>query len=103
MARRTDTLVLRAVIDATDLPELRRIAEEVRDTGESMVIRSGDEELAVVSPIDSAKRSRGRKPTSEQIEAAMAAFGGWESLIDGEELKANIREGRSSRPRSVDL
>jgi hypothetical protein len=99
MARRTVALVERAVIDATDIPELRRIAEEVRDTGESVVIRSGDEELAVVTPIG----RRGMQPTSEQIEAAMAAFGGWEGLADGEELKANIREGRSSRPRPVDL
>lgn len=96
-------MVERAVIDATDIPELRRIAEEVRNTGESMVIRSGGEELAVVTPIASAKRGRGKQPTSEQIEGAMAAFGGWAGLIDGEELKANIREGRRSRPRSVDL
>jgi hypothetical protein len=88
-----------ASIDVSDLPDLKRVAEEVRDRQEPIVLRSGDAEIAVVTPIRPPKGHPDWKPTQEEIDAALSAFGGWKGLIDPEEFKARVREGRgSNRP-----
>jgi hypothetical protein len=85
-------------IDVTDLPDLRRIAEEVRDTGRPCLLRIGDEEVAIVTPIGEATERR-RRPTAEEEAASRASFGGWRGLVDGEQLKRDLAEARgSNRP-----
>ena len=51
-------------IDASQLPDLLRIAEEVQTSKEARVIRRGRRDLAVVSPLTPARRPKGRA-TSE--------------------------------------
>jgi hypothetical protein len=101
--KETTVMVQRATIDATDIPELRRIAEEVRDTGEPVVIRSGDEDLAVVTPIASARGLKDWRPTPEQIEATMSAAGSWKGLIDVDKFKAEMKAARGSKRPPVEL
>ena len=48
-------------LDITSDPELLRLAEEVRNSGESRVLTRADEELAVVSPMKSIRRRRAKK------------------------------------------
>jgi hypothetical protein len=50
-------------IDAIKLPDVLRIAEEVQRTQEPRLIKRGDEELAVVSPISPTIIQRGRPTT----------------------------------------
>lgn len=47
-------------VDVTDAPELLRLAEQVQDSGRSAVLRRGDTDLAVVSPIPRRRKSRSR-------------------------------------------
>ena len=90
-------------LDVTDLPELRRLAELVRDTGQARILRALDQDVAIVVPIDGSKRQPRSRPTTAQIEAVMAAAGGWKGIVDNEELKRNLRAGRSSNRPPVKL
>lgn len=83
-------------IDVSDTPDLRRVAEEVRDTGRPCLLRIGDEEVAIVTPIGEAAERRGR-PTAEEEIASRASFGGWRGIVDGEQLKRDLAEARGSR------
>ncbi len=89
-------------IDVTDVPELRRIAEEVRDTREPRVLRAGDEEVAILMPVP-VKRGRKRIRTRADYDAVLAAAGGWKGLVDGEQLKKDLEEARGSDRPVVEL
>lgn len=90
MARAIDT------IDVTDTPELRRIAEEVRATREPVVLRTGDEDIAIVVPIEPGDRGRWRSTTEADDIASRASFGGWSDIVDADQLKREIAEARGS-------
>jgi antitoxin (DNA-binding transcriptional repressor) of toxin-antitoxin stability system len=45
-------------IDISDRPELFGIIEQVRATGEPCVLTRGGEELAILAPVNAAKRTR---------------------------------------------
>ncbi len=71
----------RAVIDVTDEPELLRLAEDVRSTGESRVLRRNGEDLAVVIPVaPSMDEGAGRVKTAEDLAAFRAAAGSWKDF-----------------------
>ena len=53
-----DVMAHRAEIDVAALPELRRLAEEVRDTQEPVLLRAENEELAVLMPLAPATEPR---------------------------------------------
>jgi hypothetical protein len=92
-----------AVLDITRIPEVLRIAERVRASGEPVVLRAGDEDIAVLTPV-ARKVRHGRRPrTAAEQEIALSAFGGWKGNIDGEHLKEQIREARGSDRPVVDL
>jgi hypothetical protein len=96
-------MVTCASIDVSDLPELRRVAQEVRDGQEPIVLHEQGEELAVVTPI-AVTPKRGEpfwRPTPDEVEIAMSAFGSWKGLIDPAEFVAQMRAARGSR-RSLD-
>ena len=61
-------------IDISNLPDLVRIAEEVRITGEPRVLRRGSEEVAVVMPIGPADEPSHASPSTDRGEAAEAAI-----------------------------
>jgi hypothetical protein len=51
----------RRAIDVSRVPELLRLAREVSDSGEPCVLAQGDEELAILTPVQPTRR-RTRKP-----------------------------------------
>jgi hypothetical protein len=90
-------------IDITDLPELRRIVEEVRATRQPRVLRAGNEDVAVLTPLLPARSRRRRGKTKEDYDAALGAFGGWKDLVDAEQLKADLKAARGSNRPPVEL
>ena len=87
-------------IDITNIPELVRLAEEVRTSNEPRVLRCANEDVAVVMPPKPARTSRrGRRPSAADYEAFRSAAGGWKD-VDTEAFKEYIyeRRRRSSRP-----
>jgi hypothetical protein len=100
-----DTSMALETIDISNNPDLLRIAEEVRRRNTSTVLRNGNEDVAIMTPVaDGAKRTTGRSPIKKKSAAAMAIFlssaGGWKDLVDTDKLKADIYESRrlSTRP-----
>ena len=88
MAERTN------VVDISDEPEIRRLAEEVRRAGEPRVLRRDGEDVAVVIPIHPPKSRRGEHSlTEEDLAAFRSAAGGWKDL-DTDKLIENIYESR---------
>lgn len=86
-------------IDISDVPDVLRMVEEVRRAGEPRVLQRDGEDLAVVVPLPRERKSRGSKPTPEDIEAFRSAAGGWAD-VDTDTLIENIYESRrlSTRP-----
>lgn len=100
-----DEGMVHETIDISNNPDLLRIAEEVRRRNTSTVLRNGNEDVAVMTPVaGGAKRTTGRSPIKKKS-AAMAIFlssaGGWKDLVDTDKLKADIYKSRrlSTRPR----
>lgn len=95
----------RAIIDASESPELRRVAEQVRKTLQPVVLRSGGEDIALVVPMaaEGERPSLVGEPTREQIDAVMAAAGSWAGLVEVDDLKASWRAARGSRRPPIEL
>jgi len=102
MAREVESLD----IDAEAMPDLARLAREVAHSGRPCVLRENGEDLAIITPAtanEPSNRIEWKKPTPEQIEATLATFGGWDGLVDPENLKRTLREGRSDHRPPVEL
>lgn len=90
-------------IDISDEPALLRLVEQVRAIGEPFQLICDDEELAVIVPTSSARTEhQGKRPTRAAIQAVEASCGGWKGLVDGDELKRWIADGRGSCRRPVE-
>lgn len=83
-------------IDISGMPDLLRLAEEIKRTGEFIVLCQKGEKLAALSPIK--KRSK-RAKTEADWEAFLSSFGSWKD-VDTEAFKRANYESRSisSRP-----
>lgn len=88
-------------VDVSDVPDLLRLAEEVRDTGEPRVLRVGDEDVAILMPIPVKRRRRVR--TRADYDASIGAAGGWKGIVDGGQLKEDLRAARGSDRPAVEL
>ena len=90
-------------VDISTYPELQQLVEDMRRTDEPRLLRLGDEDVAILAPVNRRGR-RPRKRTKKDREAFLASAGSWAGLVDTEKLKADIAESRrqSIRPR-VDL
>ena len=89
-------------IDISNMPELARIAEEVRSTNEPYVLWRAGEEVAILMPARLAGKRRRRVkrvPTEAYYEAFRSAAGSWMD-VDTDKFLAEIYESRrsSSRP-----
>lgn len=83
-------------IDISDLPELARIAQTVRDSEMPCILRQGEEALAIVVPVPRRKKRRGAwSPGKEDLEAALSSAGAW-SDMDTDTLIANIYADRDA-------
>jgi hypothetical protein len=78
-------------LDLRQLPDLARLAREVRRTNTPMVLRENGEDLAVLSPARP-KRRKGKVVTQADIDAALAAS--WVGLVDAERLKRELDAAR---------
>ena len=82
-------------IDVTDVPELRRLAEEVNRTGQARVLRRDGKDLAVVRLARSARKRRVRKTKEEtDREAFLSSAGAWKGIVDVDQFLRDIEESR---------
>ena|SRR5688572_32433739 len=92
-------------LDVSAAPDLLRLAEEVRRSGEPRLLRRDHEDLAVLSPVASRAPRRGRRArTPADREAFLSSAGGWKGNVDVDKfLEDNYdSRSRSSRP-PIDL
>lgn len=86
-------------IDISHLPEVARLAEEVRATHTPRLLRRGEEVIARIVPAVPLRaplpRQRRQAVQKEDREAFLAAAGSWKG-VDAEQLKAEIHEARGS-------
>jgi hypothetical protein len=88
-------------IDISDVPDLLRIAEEVRTTRKPRMLRRDNENVAVLMPVTSTRRRKASRTKSKaDYEAFRAAGGGWKGLVDTDKLIRDIYESRkiSTKP-----
>ena len=88
-------------IDISNVPELLRIAEEVRITHQPHILRRDSEDVAILMPVTpSSQRRVKRELTKSDYQAFLSAAGSWSGLVDSDKLIADIRESRrhSSKP-----
>ncbi|MBI4493911.1 MAG: hypothetical protein HY690_14055 [Chloroflexi bacterium] len=88
------------VIDVSRVPELLRLAEEVRGTNEPRLLRRDGEDLAILMPARRSPKRPRRAKTRADHEAFLSSLGGWEGVVDTDRLIADIYESRrrSTRP-----
>lgn len=86
-------------VDVTNVPELLRLAEEVRASGRPLVLRRGGEELARIVPARPARHGRlkQKKLTEEDVAAFRAAAGGWADF----DVDAFLKDVYTSRDLSI--
>jgi hypothetical protein len=86
-------------IDITDMPDVLRLAEEVRASDEPRILRRDSEDIALVVPLPSRSKRRGKRKMEADYEAFRSAAGSWKD-VDTDALIADIYEDRrrSMRP-----
>ena len=89
--------------DITDYPDLIRLVEEVEASEEPRLLRRGTRDVAMLVPLRTRPRPGSRKPTPEDVEAFLAAAGGWSDLVDTEQLKRDVYTARGSNRPPVEL
>jgi hypothetical protein len=90
-------------LDPIEMPELARLAQEVRRTRTPILLRADGEDVAVLSPAKSKRRPSGKRITQADIDAAIGAIGSWEGIVDTERLKRELDEARSDNSPPVEL
>jgi hypothetical protein len=77
------------------LPDVLRLAEQVRDNGEPRLLTHDGQELAVLVPVELARQFGLRAPRTEADRQAFHdSFGGWAGLVDTDQLAADIYRNR---------
>jgi hypothetical protein len=92
-------------LDVTEMPELLRLAEDVKKSGEPRLLMRASEKLAVVVPAEPRAGVRpARSKAKTDKEAFLASLGSWNGLVDTDRLIADIYESRRHSARApVDL
>jgi hypothetical protein len=89
------------IVDISHVPEMLRVAEEVRDSREARILYSNGEEIALMVPVPQRSKRRGKRRTKTKADydAFRSAAGSWKD-VDTDRLLADIYESRrrSSRP-----
>jgi hypothetical protein len=86
------------------MPDLARLAEEVRESRTPRVLLRGDEVIAKIVPASPRPvmppPGRKREKAKEDEEAFLSSAGSWNGIVDTDQLKKHIAESRalSSRP-----
>lgn len=83
--------------DISNVPELIRLAEEVRRTAVPRLLRRDNEDLAILMPAKPAVPRKGKKLMSKaDYDAFRSAFGGWKGIVDSDTLKSDLASERGS-------
>ena len=86
-------------IDITDVPDLLRIAEEVRTTQEPRVLRRDSEDVAILVPVQPARRRGARARPVTREDALFRLVGlGRSGIPGGVSAKKHEYLGRAYRP-----
>lgn len=64
-------------IDISDSPELLRLTEQANESGKPVVLRRGDEVIAVLRPPLRRPGWKRKPPTEEQMASFRSALGSW--------------------------
>ena len=91
-----------APIDISSMPDLARLADEVRSTKKPRRLRRNNEDVALLVPATPAKRHRAKAVSPADDAAFLASAGSWKD-VDTDTLLANISESRRSSRPPVDL
>ncbi len=94
--------------EISDVHDLRQLAEEVRASGTPRLLVLGDDEVAMLIPVEPGDVSESDltgngELTPEKLRAFQDAFGSWRVHIDPEALKAQIKAARGSHRPPVKL
>jgi hypothetical protein len=89
-------------IDVQTLPDMTRLAREVNETGKARLIQVGGD-VVRLSPARPRAPLPRKRPTPDDIQAALAAAGSWKGLVDAEQLKRDLDDARSSDARPLDI
>ena len=80
-----------APVDIRHLPEMARLADEVKESGRPPRLVRDGEDVAILTPAPSRRRRR-RTITAADREASASLFGAWKDQIDPETFKRERRE-----------
>src|SRR5688572_21155588 len=87
-------------VDIADVTSLRALVDEVRSDGTPRMLRSGNEDVAVLMPVSSVRSPwRRRERTTADYEAFRASAGGWQNVVDVEQFKRDNAASRSTSTR----
>jgi hypothetical protein len=89
-----------ATLDVSDRPDLRRIAEEIREKREPVVLRLDGQDVAIITPVPLSDSGNVGVLTKQQFETLMSVGGGWKDIVDVETLKEELRHSRGQTIRS---
>jgi hypothetical protein len=79
-------------VDISKMPDVLRLAEAVHESNSPRILRRDDTEIAILMPLPSGKRRRGKRAkTAADCEAFRAAAGSWKD-VDIEAFKDYIRD-----------
>lgn len=88
--------------EISSLEDLRTAVRRVEATEEPVVVSLDGEEV-VLGPVSSWRARRSAERRAADDAAFLSAAGGWKGLIDPDEFKKRVREGRSSNRPAVDF
>ena len=92
-----------APIDISSMPDLARLADEVRSTNKPSLLRRNNEDVALLVPATPTTRRRRAKAANPADDAAfLASAGSWKD-VDTDALLTDIYESRRSSRPPVDL
>ena len=91
-----------APIDISSMPDLARLADEVRSTKKPRVLRRNNEDIALLVPATPATRRRTKTVSPADDVAFLASAGSWKD-VDTDALLTDIYESRRSSRPPVDL
>ena len=86
-------------IDIEDIDDFRALVEDIQSSGTARLLVAGDQKLVVMAPASSDEPGDGStrdEAADDDLTEFMSAAGSWKGLIDPDEFKRNMREGRSS-------
>ena len=91
-----------APIDISSMPDLARLADEVRSTKKPRLLRRNNEDIALLVPATPARRRRAKTISPADDAAFLASAGSWND-VDTDALLTDIYESRRSSRPPVDL